>query len=402
MKFNILHLKQLHELKQRELEDLYYKNCIENELIRHKFEEIINRRYFVLAECFIKKIEKLSSIVNNPELKKLSSQYIKSLKLPENSNNLSSITEKTDLFSSEIESERNIYDKNESFEVIDPNVYFFKPFPSNHLDFCDEEPVACSVYNSSTDKQPENPFQLEVFLIDNSKNNEGLLKNHKETCLENSKEEEISLKSFVNIKIDTKISIFQKEKQKIIKNLSKPEKFEFIPTVHIENITNNDNSALIENESFLIIINRTIFTLETEIFETFFCEILLNKEFYDTLNYNYQFDTVVPIRFYNPLFTQGQILTDKDSLALFFNNFVQDSYEEISLNIQKIWNPLNILFILNEFLVETQNFSHFSKKIGKPMGKSKKNACMNIYNRMLADVINEATCFELRKIINLP
>ena len=36
------------------------------------------------------------------------------------------------------------------------------------------------------------------------------------------------------------------------------------------------------------------------------------------------------------------------------------------------------------------------------MGKSKKDACMNIYNRMLADVINEATCFELRKIINLP
>ena len=145
---------------------------------------------------------------------------------------------------------------------------------------------------------------------------------------------------------------------------------------------------------------RVIYELEVDIFHEVYEEILIElaQEYEKTSLILGK--TKVPIRHFNIFSsTVKHFLTDKESLMRHLNRTLSDNNsEKIIKKIKKYWSNFNLIFKLDDFLLEKyRNFSYFLQSNSVRGDKIKK-----IYRNFEIDVFNEALSLSINETVPKP
>lgn len=147
-------------------------------------------------------------------------------------------------------------------------------------------------------------------------------------------------------------------------------------------------------------LKRVIYELEVDVFHQVFQELLLNLAEEYEKNISNLGKSKVPIRHFNIFSsTVKHFLTDKDSLMRHLNRTLSDNNpEKIIKKIKKYWSNFNLIFKLDDFLLEKyRNFSYFLQSNSVRGDKIKK-----IYRNFEIDVFNEALSLTVNETVPKP
>lgn len=427
-KIKVRRKMELVSLKSKDLQEMEKLAEVlgDNPEVKKKFQEMIDRRYSKLETLFEENLENLKQALN------LENQTIE-LKIEE----FQSKSKSSDFSSSfinhlnQIENDGQEVDLRKSVENIQEKIEFANKGKPNNQVFYDEDPGQPLISESFIARKQGEESALES-MIEEIKSNEesagdsvGSLDLRHEVVkvnspiliMEDSFSSSVSGKdqSFSTIKgnqvVETEFPAF--EKSSVAEKLENKKKmrviYEHFPKLDYSSAADRIEAST-DTEGFGLIIQRVLFTLEKDIFQVIYNELLENEEFILNLPQKSSFLLQSDFNDFDKKFE-----TDEKVVKSIIQSLQSIKPEKtLKKTLQKIFDPILILSKIQEnfdniedelYIFEYADLDLIEKKIESSVFSSyetENNAYLDIHNKMIVDVFNEAIIKITKNKIGLP
>jgi IQ calmodulin-binding motif len=384
LKMNLLQIKQLVKLKEIEMKkiDNFIKKYNYDEKVKLKFEEIINRRYFILGQSLTKKIGEIKLLQNFSSLLKFDSKD-QQTKLPKNLNALENDLKlqkiQNDIINDSLSSIKSIQkSRKESSEISFNELIFEKnqPLPdfinSEEISICEcadtqqpfvYNPVFCQFELDELEYEEVEPITDDILMRLSNETDE----NEYDMISINKK---YNISSFVSSSIDG--NSIRSSSSFILEEID-----------------------ILDTPSNSILIETIVFNLEFYLLEYFLDDILGNLKLYE-IEYSKNRKTVVRgLNFDLNL----HVRTDMEYIMEFYDK-VADKYKNKIFERMRGFGQLDILLRIDEFLLGNKVFFDIMWNFSvEDIGLHSIFAC--IHNKMLMEALTQALNTEFYNSISI-